>query len=128
MIGFETSWHLSPEFRNHRPQILLMFLQAKRAFAAALFPALVTISCFAQSAPGNAFEGIQIELPANGNIRVENQFGGVAAEVWKEKYVSVSATIEGPRPFARSHPVWQGQPRVVRGSPHALACWWRWPG
>jgi len=79
-----------------------MFLQAKRVFAAALFPALVTLSCFAQAAPSNSFEGIQIELPASGRIRIENQFGGVAAEVWKEKYVSVSATIEGTKSFTRS--------------------------
>src|SRR6266446_1681387 len=79
-----------------------MFLQAKRLFATALFPALVTLSCFAQSGPSNSFEGIQIELPASGRIRIENQFGGVAAEVWKKKYVSVSATIEGTRSFARS--------------------------
>ena len=79
-----------------------MFLQAKRVFAAALFPALVTLSCFAQSAPSNSFEGVQIELPSSGRIRIENQFGGVAAEMWKEKYVSVSATIEGNRSFARS--------------------------
>ena len=79
-----------------------MFLQAKRVFVAALFSALVSLSCLAQSAPGNSFEGIQIELPASGRIRIENQFGGVAAEVWKEKYVSVSATIEGTSSFARS--------------------------
>ena len=68
-----------PWIPNHRPQILLMFLQAKRVFASALFAALVTLSCFAQSAPSNSFEGIQIELPASGRIRIENQFGGVAA-------------------------------------------------
>jgi len=79
-----------------------MFLQAKRVFAAALLPAFVILSCFAQTAPGNAFDGIQIELPANGHLRVENQFGEVAAEVWKEKYVYVSATIEGTKAFARS--------------------------
>ena len=77
-----------------------MFLQAKRVFAAVLFAALVTLSGFGQSTPSNSFEGIQIELPASGRIRIENQFGGVAAEVWKEKYVSVSATIEGTRSFA----------------------------
>lgn len=77
-------------------------MQAKRVFAAALLPALVTLSCFAQTAPSNAFEGVQIELPASGHIRIENKFGEVAAEVWKEKYVSVSATIVGTRPFARS--------------------------
>jgi VWFA-related protein len=79
-----------------------MFLKAKSVFAATLFSLLATISCFAQNVRSNAFEGVQIELPANGHIRVENQFGEVAAEVWKEKYVSVSATIEGTIPFARS--------------------------
>jgi VWFA-related protein len=79
-----------------------MFVQAKRLFAAGLFSALVTLSCLAQNAPSNAFEGIQIELPASGHVRIENQFGEVAAEVWKEKYVSFSATIEGTVPFARS--------------------------
>lgn len=79
-----------------------MFVQAKSVFAVALVSVLATVSCFAQNVPSNAFEGIQIELPASGHIRVENQFGEVAAEVWKEKYVSVSATIEGTIPFARS--------------------------
>jgi len=79
-----------------------MFLLAKRVFAAAVFLTLVIPTCFAQTAPGNAFEGIQIELPASRRIRIENQFGGVAAEVWKEKYVSVSATVDGTKPFARS--------------------------
>ena len=79
-----------------------MFLKAKSVFAAAMVFALATLSGFAQSLPSNSFEGIQIELPSNGQIRVENQFGEVAAEVWKEKYVSVSATIEGTIPFARS--------------------------
>lgn len=79
-----------------------MFLPAKRIFAVAMFLAVITPTCFAQTAPDNAFEGIQIELPASRRVRIENQFGGVEAEIWKEKYVSVSATIEGTRPFARS--------------------------
>ena len=79
-----------------------MFLQAKCVFVAALIGLLATLSCFAQNVPSNAFEGIQIELPSNGHVRVENQFGEVAIEVWNEKYVSVSATIEGTVPFSRS--------------------------
>ena len=80
-----------------------MFLQSlRRVFATLLLPAYVTLSCFAQTTPSNTFEGIQIELPAGGHIRVENQFGDVAVEVWKERYVSVSATVEGSAPFARS--------------------------
>jgi VWFA-related protein len=34
---------------------------------------------------------LRFELPANGNLRVENLRGGVIAEVWKENYVSVAA-------------------------------------
>ncbi len=79
-----------------------MFLQAKSVFVALLLAVLAVLSCFGQNRPSNSFEGIQIELPANSRIRVENQFGEVAAEVWKERYVSVSATIEGTIPFARS--------------------------
>ncbi len=80
-----------------------MFLQSlKCVFAAALFPALLALSCFAQTATTNTFEGLQIELPVGGHLCIENQYGAVAVEVWKEKYVSVSATIEGTKPFVRS--------------------------
>jgi Ca-activated chloride channel family protein len=34
---------------------------------------------------------LHFELPANGNLRVENLRGAVIAEVWNENYVSVSA-------------------------------------
>ncbi|HKE60118.1 MAG TPA: VWA domain-containing protein, partial [Pyrinomonadaceae bacterium] len=41
--------------------------------------------------------------PVDGSVRVENQFGAVLAEVWEEKYVSVSASVEGSAPrFTRS--------------------------
>jgi VWFA-related protein len=36
-------------------------------------------------------EGLHLELPANGNLRIENLRGGVIAELWSENYVSVSA-------------------------------------
>src|SRR2546430_9856704 len=35
--------------------------------------------------------GLHFELPANGNLRVENLRGAVIAQVWNENYVSVSA-------------------------------------
>lgn len=40
-------------------------------------------------------DGIRIDMPASSRVRIENQFGGVTAEVWSEKHVSVSAAIEG---------------------------------
>lgn len=49
-------------------------------------------------------EDIRIDLPADGQIRVENRFGSVSAEVWANSYVSVSASLStGPR--ARRSPI-----------------------
>lgn len=55
---------------------------------------LPTAYCFAQ-------EGVRTDLPLGGELRVVNRHGGVRVEVWKEKFVSVTAQIEGARP-ARS--------------------------
>jgi Ca-activated chloride channel homolog len=40
---------------------------------------------------GQNNNALHIELPANGNLRVENLRGAVIAEVWNENYVSVAA-------------------------------------
>ena len=45
-------------------------------------------------AAGNSYQGIQIEFPTGGQLRVENDLGEVTAEVWKERFFSV-ATAEG---------------------------------
>jgi Ca-activated chloride channel family protein len=63
---------------------------------------------------------LRLELPANGNLRVENLRGGVIAELWDQNYVSVSAvTDSGER--SRSPAVIQRSDtllsvRVARGS------------
>ena len=49
-----------------------------------------------------ATDDLRLELPANGNIRVENLCGSVIAEVWSESYVSVSAIADNGE--ARSLP------------------------
>ena len=46
------------------------------------------------TAVGQAEAGLRLELPANGNLRVENLRGGVIAELWSENYVSVSAITD----------------------------------
>jgi VWFA-related protein len=49
----------------------------------------------ATNTPGwQAEAGLRLELPANGNLRVENLRGGVIAELWSENYVSVSAITD----------------------------------
>ena len=50
-----------------------------------------TNSTFASLHASQTNQSLQFELPANGNLRVENLRGGVIAEVWEEKYVSISA-------------------------------------
>lgn len=51
---------------------------------------------------GSADAALRIDLPASGEVRVENRRGGVSMEVWDEKFVSVSAVVEGARAPRRS--------------------------
>lgn len=69
----------------------------KRIFGIAALICAVLVA--QQPAPGSApvFQAIQdlrLELPANGNLRVENLRGGVIAELWDQNYVSVSAITD----------------------------------
>ena len=45
---------------------------------------------------------IRIEVPADAQITVRNDFGNVSVEVWNNSYVAVSAAIEGSAKFSRS--------------------------
>jgi VWFA-related protein len=47
-------------------------------------------------------QGIRIDVPVDGHVRIENQYGSVQTEVWDEKYVSVAATFESGVIFKRS--------------------------
>jgi len=61
-----------------------------------------------------ADDGVRIDVPAAARIRIENQFGPVAAEAWKEKYVSVSASIEGTETrFTRSPIVIENKAKLL---------------
>lgn len=60
------------------------------AIIIALAPASGTASPAAPQANGD----LRLELPANGNIRVENLRGSVIAQIWNESYVSVSAVAD----------------------------------
>lgn len=73
----------------------------------------------APSAPNPQSEGLRLELPENGNLRVENLRGGVIVELWSESYVSVSAITDSGQP-SRSPAVIQRSDsllsvRVARG-------------
>jgi VWFA-related protein len=65
---------------------------------ALLCVALVTQAEPSAGPPGfQSTEGVRLELPANGNLRIENLRGGVIAEVWSENYVSVLAITDSGR-------------------------------
>jgi len=72
--------------------------------------------------PQNQSEaGVRVELPANGNLRVENLRGGVIVNIWKQDYVAVSAITD--RGEARTSPAVIRRSdgllsvRVARGEP-----------
>lgn len=44
--------------------------------------------------PNQSEQGLNFELPANGNLRIENMRGGVIAEIWNEKHLSISAVTD----------------------------------
>lgn len=62
--------------------------------AALLFPSTVLAV--------NSQDEIRIDVPANGQIKVQNDFGTVSVEVWNNNYAAVSASIEGSAKFTRS--------------------------
>jgi Ca-activated chloride channel homolog len=69
-----------------------------------LFPLILFGSAVvvARTSSSTTNEGIRVDLPASGRLRVENHFGNVAVEVWKEKDVSVAAIIDGRTSTNRS--------------------------
>jgi hypothetical protein len=67
-------------------------LSLNRVLAALFLPALLTLACFAQTAPADARGGVQIEFPAGGQLQIENLFGDVVAESWNQRYVYVSTS------------------------------------
>ena len=50
-------------------------------------------------------EGVKIDLPKDGQIKIENRFGAVSAEVWNESYVLVSAIVEATQKALVTSPI-----------------------
>jgi VWFA-related protein len=87
--------------------LYLPFLGARSSIAAGRGP-------HAGIPRGMLDDGLRIDVPAAARVRIENQFGQVAAEVWKEKYVSVSASIEGTgNRFTRSPIVIENRAKLL---------------
>ncbi|HXQ72234.1 MAG TPA: VWA domain-containing protein [Pyrinomonadaceae bacterium] len=65
--------------------------------AALLFPGSAV-----RTASAVQSDEIRIDVPADAQITVRNDFGNVSVEVWNNNYVAVSAAIEGSAKFSRS--------------------------
>jgi len=87
-----------------------------RGIASVFAVLLFTVVCFAQGESTGA--GIQIEIPAGGKLRIENQFGSVAVESWKEKFIHITTSEDTVASKARSVVIENGKLgtviRVVR--------------
>lgn len=88
-------------------------LPLKRVFAVALYFALLPLSLSAETPQTETPQGIRIEFVTGSHLRIENQFGDIDAEVWKENYVTVSATVEGSKPLARSPVVIENRKQLL---------------
>ena len=81
----------------------------KRVVSAFCLLVLLTPVGFAQTDA----EGLRIEFPEGGHLRIENQFGEVSAEVWPERHVAVSATVAGGVELSRSPVVIENRKQLV---------------
>lgn len=73
-----------------------------RAIATVFLIGFSAVVCFAQAATTDTNSGVQIEIPAGGRLRIENQFGNVSAESWKEKFVHITTSEDTGASKARS--------------------------
>ena len=71
-----------------------MYLCSLKPLITTLFLLLLALTGFAQTAGNEASQGLQMEFPAGGQLRIENDLGSVTAESWSQKYVYVTASGE----------------------------------
>jgi Ca-activated chloride channel family protein len=76
-------------FSKVRPVIYSLIVLFGLSFSPAEYNSLI--------APRAADDDIRIDVAKGGQVRVQNQFGDVRAEVWQNNFVSVSADIVGAR-------------------------------
>jgi VWFA-related protein len=62
----------------------------RRIFVAVFLQVLLAAICLAQTSTSAAYKGVQIDFPAGGQLRIDNQFGSVSAETWQEKFIYIT--------------------------------------
>ena len=74
--------------RRRRSPLVTCGLLLVAALVLGFIPTSASVTSFQST------QNLRFELPANGNLRVENLRGAVIAEVWSEPYVSISAVTD----------------------------------
>ena len=88
-------------------------LSLKRVFPVVTACMLLLLPLRAGVPQDNAPDGLRIEFVSGSHLRIENQFGEVEAETWKENYVTVSATVAESKPLARSPVVIENRKQLL---------------
>ena len=74
-----------------------MFLRPLKGLITALFLPLLALAVYAQTPEIDSSQGLQMEFPTGGQLRIENDLGKVMAESWNQKYIYVTASGETGR-------------------------------
>jgi len=85
----------------------------QRVIVVILFFGLLSLPVSAGEQQSEPVEGIRIEFVSGSHLRIENQFGEIEAEAWKENYISVSTAVEGSKPLARSPVVIENRKQLL---------------
>ena len=81
-----------------------MYLKVRRLlFGLVLLSGFLALPIHSDGKPND--EGIRIDVPAGGQVYIENKFGNVTAEVWDQSYVSVSASLPAEGTRLRRSPI-----------------------
>lgn len=79
---------MSRSLRRRRSPLLVCALVLAAALVLSFIPASASVTLLQSN------QSLRFELPANGNLRVENLRGVVIAEVWNEPYVSIAVVSD----------------------------------
>src|ERR1700686_1358553 len=82
------------------PRLILRWCCAFVAASLLLLPAIDAHG--ARTSISALDEGVRVEVPLDGQLRIENRFGDVNVTVTKQKDVVVAATISGVTALSRS--------------------------
>jgi VWFA-related protein len=76
----------------------MLVLRPKRGIAVVFVAAALVLAWLCPTAKAVAYDGVQMEFPEGGQLRIENEFGGVIAESWRQKYVLITTNEAASNP------------------------------